>query len=423
MKKKMPIYASLMAAVLMAVMFAGCAKDYTEAAPKASETVAPGIETVEDNTVPTSDTPAVTEPETTESTEPADVDSSDSTFQWPKLDKEAAQNARKTGNGNKGNGDSDATTETGSGFGSVESIAALGGLKATVQEDEDECLVYIFDDEKNHGNPYDVTWDYGKDYDSYVAAADWSLVFDAEYYKTTFPMLAVLYHNDDALLLKHFQTVGVHEGRQGSKGFNVAAYMDNCDGALREAFGDNYECYYLYYLLHQDTESGVKATGAYKKQLAQEFTVVQAKELKGVNWFREEVDVGTVEFDSEMAVLANYRAYMDCIEGWDAHDGLDHMMDTGELDGYMDTLGMGVYCENKDTNGCYTGKEHVFSAVSDYRASKGHYETMVDPDYAYVGCSNFYVSDKDYNWSGELDNNVITFDTYADAVTTAYHTK
>ena len=139
----------------------------------------------------------MTEPETTESTEPADVDSSDSTFQWPKLDKEAAQNARKTGNGNRGNDNSDDTAETDSGFGSVEAIAALGDLKATVQEDEDECLVYIFDNEKNHGNPYDVTWDYGKDYDAYVAAADWSLVFDAEYYKSAFPMLAALYHDDD----------------------------------------------------------------------------------------------------------------------------------------------------------------------------------------------------------------------------------
>ena len=40
-----------------------------------------------------------------------------------------------------------------------------------------------------------------------------------------------------------------------------------------------------------------------------------------------------------------------------------------------------------------------------------------------MGCSNFYVSDVDYNWSEEHADNVITFDTYADVVTTAYHTK
>ena len=272
-------------------------------------------------------------------------------------------------------------------------------------------------------NPYDVTWDYGKDYDAYVAAADWSLVFDAENYKATFPMLAVLYHDNDALLLRHFQTVGVHEGRQCSEGFNVAAYMDNCDKSLREAFGDNYECYYLYYLLHQDTESGVKTTGDYKKQLAQELTVAQAEELKGVNRWRKEVNAGTVEFDSEMAALANFRAYMDCTEGWNAHDGLNHMLETREFYGYMDAVDMDKYQENKCTVGYRVGQERVFDAASNYRNSQGHYETMVNPVYAYVGCSNFYVSDKDYNWSEEHDDNVITFDAYADAVTTAYHTK
>ena len=327
------------------------------------------------------------------------------------------------------NGNSSTSTETkpepepeAPKFGSVESIAALGGLTATVQEDEDECLVYIFDDEKNHGNPYDVTWDYGKDYDAYVAA-DWSLVFDAEYYKTTFPMLAALYHDDDTLLLKHFQTVGVHEGRQASKDFNVAAYMDNCDESLRKAFGDNYECYYLYYLLHQDTESGVKTTGNYKKQLAQELTVIQAKELKSVNRYRKEVNAGTVEFDSELAALANFRAYMDCTEGWNAHDGLLHMLDTREFYKYMDMLDMDTFQENKQTLGCHTGKETTTDASYGYRMSEGHYKTMVDPEYDYVGCANFYVSDKDYNWSGEYDDNVITFDAYADTVTTAYHTK
>lgn len=51
-------------------------------------------------------------------------------------------------------------------------------------------------------------------------ACDWSLVFDADYYKKAFPMLAVQYHQDNALLLEHFQTVGIHEGRQGSANFN-----------------------------------------------------------------------------------------------------------------------------------------------------------------------------------------------------------
>lgn len=476
MKKRMHIYAVLLAAVLLAVMLAGCAEDYAEVVPSASGTVAPAVTEEGTDAGTEAETEAeasvVTEPDVEDKTESetlaptGDVDSMNEVsvpvypgiYRWY-LDKKCDAERRaeyeekwatrtpesreriveliekrygsqynKFVKEHPGYYDTPAESESESEpetpeFGSVEAIAALGGLTATVQEDEDECLVYIFDDEKNHGNPYDVTWDYGKDYDAYVAAADWSLVFDAENYKATFPMLAVLYHDNDALLLRHFQTVGVHEGRQCSEGFNVAAYMDNCDKSLREAFGDNYECYYLYYLLHQDTESGVKTTGDYKKQLAQELTVAQAEELKGVNRWRKEVNAGTVEFDSEMAALANFRAYMDCTEGWNAHDGLNHMLETREFYGYMDAVDMDKYQENKCTVGYRVGQERVFDAASNYRNSQGHYETMVNPVYAYVGCSNFYVSDKDYNWSEEHDDNVITFDAYADAVTTAYHTK
>ena len=213
----------------------------------------------------------------------------------------------------------------------VASIAAVGGLKATVQEDESACIVFLFDRSLNHGNPYDVTWDYGEAYNAYLDIVDWSLVFDSAYYKSLFPVLAMQYHNDDALLLKHFQTVGIHEGRQGCEGFNVAAYKANCSKSLRKAFGDNYECYYLYYLLHQDTESKVKTTGTYPQQLTQKLTIVQATELKWVNKYRAEVGADPLSFDGELAALAAYRAYMDCTEGWDAHDGLQNLLDNDKF--------------------------------------------------------------------------------------------
>ena len=309
-------------------------------------------------------------------------------------------------------------------FGSLEDIAALGGLKATVQRDEEACIVFIFDEEKNHGNPYDVTWDYGDDYDACVDAADWSLVFDADYYKSQFPLLAQQYHNDDALLLRHFQTVGIHEGRQGSERFNVAAYMQNCDRSLRKAFGSNYECYYLYYLLHQGTEAGVKTTGNYKAQIAQELTIIQAEELRWTNYYRKEAGAGTVKFDAELAAFANYRAYMDCTEGWDAHDGLEHINTAGQMNAlFFDLAHADLYCENKDTVG--GSKESIVrrcrAAYSDYRTSPSHYETMVDPDYGYVGCGNWFVSDQDYNWGGKYEVNRITLDTYADVVRNPFH--
>ena len=308
-------------------------------------------------------------------------------------------------------------------FDSLEAIAVLGGLEATVQQDEEACIVFIFDDERNHGNPYDVTWDYGDDYNAYLDKVDWSLVFDADYYKAQFPILAIQYHNDDSLLLRHFQTVGIHEGRQGSKNFNVAAYMNNCDASLRDAFGDNYECYYLYYLLHQDTEAAIQTTGNYKSQLTQKLTVIQASEIKWINYYRDEVNAGSVEFDSEMAAFANYRAYMDCTEGWDAHDGLENMCATGKMDTFFDLAHMDTYCENKDTLGGSNDRvaKTRHAAYSDYRSSQGHYETMVDPEYGYAGCGNWFVSDRDYNWAGKYDVNCITLDTYADVVCNPFH--
>lgn len=449
MKKMMKIYAAALAATLMVAMLAGCAKDYADAAPTASNpvTTEPAVtQSIDENDTPMSSTPEPTE----------DVDSTDTVedkeypaiIQWyldTKCD-DAAHARWEKGWAAKTEEERETTvayfekeygeeyqayldgknygTDDTDNLGSIEAIAALGGKQATVQKDTEECLVYIFDETKNHGNPYDVTWDYGKDYDSYVEAADWSLVFDAEYYKNTFPMLAMLYHNNDTLLLKHFQTVGIHEGRQASEKFNVAAYMDNCDKALRDAFGNNYECYYLYYLLHQDTESGVKTTGSYKKQLAQELTAIQERELKAVNKYRKEVGSQEVEFDSELAAFAGYRAYMDCTEGWDEHDGLYHLIDNDKMHSvFYGPIGAHIYCENKHTVSGRNGWERTADQGKAYRNSESHYETMIDTDFNYVGCGNYYVSDQDYNWGGKYDTNVITLDSYADTVDTAYNSK
>ena len=94
---------------------------------------------------------------------------------------------------------------------SLEDIAQLTGLKAGVELRRRDCIVDVDEGE----NPYDVTWDYGELYDAFVQEVDWDLLFDGDYYIQTFPGLAHLYHKDKALLLRHFQTVGIHEGRQG----------------------------------------------------------------------------------------------------------------------------------------------------------------------------------------------------------------
>ncbi|MCM1297494.1 MAG: hypothetical protein NC311_18300, partial [Muribaculaceae bacterium] len=197
-------------------------------------------------------------------------------------------------------------------------------------------------------------------------------------------------HYDDALLLEHFQTVGVHEGRQGNKNFNVAAYMDNCDAAVRDAFGGSYECYYFYWMLNQETEKSVVTTGDYRTWQAVELSWYQQDELEHVNAYRAEVGASPVEIDPEMVAFACVRAWYDAIGNVKAHDNLYHQ----SVDDAMDGLDILEFYENAVK--CHTAActcNGPTSPWKDYRESvKGHYEAMVLDTQRYFGSSNSYMS-------------------------------
>ena len=276
----------------------------------------------------------------------------------------------------------------------LEDIAQLIGLKAGVETSIRNCVIDVDEGE----NPYDVTWDYGKLYDAFVQEVDWDLLFDGDYYIQTFPGLAHLYHKDKALLLKHFQTVGIHEGRQGCKDFNVAAYQKNCDARIREAFGDSYECYYFYYAMNQKTQKKIVTTGSEKKQLTTKLTRMQQKELDMINQYREEVGVAPLEYDAELSALACYRAYIDALEDWDAHDWLKADENQDEVNWMIDMIGANLWGENTvhgyPQTRKYALQQGSFTAwYINYRYSQSHYDAMVAEKYHYVGSANCYVSD------------------------------
>lgn len=306
----------------------------------------------------------------------------------------------------------------------LQDIAQLIGLKADVETYSHKCAVDVDEGE----NPYDVTWDYGKLYDAFVQEVDWDLLFDGDYYIQTFPVLAHLYHKDKDLLLRHFQTVGIHEGRQGCEGFNVAAYQKNCDAKVRNAFGDNYECYYFYYAMNQKTQKGVPATGNEKKQLSQRPTMMQQTELKNINKYRAEVGAAPLEFDSELAALACYRAYIDALEDWDAHDWIDAPENQDEAYGLWDLLAMDAWGENT-VHGYPSNKRYSFKqgpAVPwyiNYRNSQSHYEAMIDTKFHYVGSANCYISD--YEKENPNHPNAaavyVQFDVFTGELTTPFH--
>lgn len=274
---------------------------------------------------------------------------------------------------------------------SIEDIKSVCGLKSKVEKSVDACIVDTYG-----SNPYDVSYDYGKTYEAYVAACDWSLVFDADYYIKSFPLLAMQYHNDKALLLRHFQTVGIHEGRQGSKKFNVAAYMRGCGSKVKKAFGDNYEGYYFYYMLNHKSEKAIDASAKSGDKIQQKtvMTALQAEELKGVNMYRKEAGVADIAFDSELAAWANYRAYLNSHDGYKVHDWF--RANDAVTDAVMDMYDARSLGENTVTVSCTKSRcsDHNCNygdvEYDTYRTSKSHYEAMINAKNDLIGCSNCY---------------------------------
>lgn len=291
---------------------------------------------------------------------------------------------------------------------SLDDIHDACSTKASCETDLENCVIMV-----NSENPYDVDYDYGNVYDFYVDACDWSLVFDADFYKATFPMLALQYHDDKDLLLRHFQTVGVHEGRQGSKSFNVGAYMDNCKSFVSNAFGEDYAAYYVFYMLNYKSESSVDTVNRTKgnesrTQYATVMTAFQARELEAVNEYRESAHADAVEFDSELGAFANYRAYLNAHDGWEAHDWFREHGNNG--DGLVWKLTRSLFkdgrcslSENTITNtGARNSMCTKLPAVN-YDSSKSHHDAMVNPDFTFIGISNMTWNDDSTNYHSQFD--------------------
>ena len=207
-------------------------------------------------------------------------------------------------------------------------------------------------------------------------------------------MLAIQYHDDDELLLRHFQTVGIHEGRQGSADFNWAVYYKNCSDKVYKAFGNNMAAYYIYYMLNYDTEKSINAKTAENgmkvyKQYEMVMTALQRNELLGVNKIRKENGSENVEFDSEIAAYANFRAWMNTAGGYEHHDWAEERVADGTIYDYI-----GKYCINGKRNFAENtnyGSLRI-NPFESYKSSKEHFDAMVDPKAGYVGCSNRYVA-------------------------------
>ena len=72
-------------------------------------------------------------------------------------------------------------------------------------------------------------------------------VFDAKYYAEAYPDVVAVLGSDPAVLLNHYVTSGIYEGRDASATFNASIYaLANSD--IAAAYGDNLEAYVEHYL-------------------------------------------------------------------------------------------------------------------------------------------------------------------------------
>ncbi len=306
---------------------------------------------------------------------------------------------------------------------SVDAIKAIAGLKAACETDYTYCVVDA-DCDPSTGNPYDVTYDYGPQYASYVDICDWSLIYDHDYYVKTYPILAKLYHNDKRLLLEHFKTVGIHEGRQAKSSFSISAYKDNCPANIKKAFGNDYAAYAIYYMLNYSTEKDSEhlklANGKTPaKQQKVVLTVMQAKELLECNNYRAEVNAQELTIDPELCAYANYRAWMNAHDDWAAHDWAQKHSD--KVWDLLRTMSAGSVAENTVTS--HRKLSRGEAKYVSYYNSKEHYDAMIKTKYNYFGTSHFYNSvNENLNnkeWRGKYVAS--TFDCFTDKADTAYN--
>ncbi len=279
-------------------------------------------------------------------------------------------------------------------FNSIEAISEICGLEADVENDVDLGYVNTWDEH----NPYDVVFEYNDLYDEYVDACDWSLVFDVDYYMETFPMLAMQYHYDEELLLEHFQTRGIQEGRQGSADFNVGAYVCNSEAISFDAFDKNFEGYYFYYMLNYETEKNVNTVTRnsgkpVKIQYKSVLTAMQQMEFHEINEYRAEVGLEPYAWNDEVAAIACYRAYNNAVLDISGHDWMyEHEYLINEWCGYY-----GWECFSENT-ACSTGNTNGRTFGPSYASSEAHYNAMISTKYTDCGTSLVFNGRNKWNY-------------------------
>ena len=87
-------------------------------------------------------------------------------------------------------------------------------------------------------------------------------VFDAKYYAQAYPDVVAVLGSDPAVLLNHYMTSGIYEGRDASASFNYSVYaVSNPD--LLAAYGTNIEAFVLHFATFGKNENRTATTAQF----------------------------------------------------------------------------------------------------------------------------------------------------------------
>ncbi len=147
-------------------------------------------------------------------------------------------------------------------------------------------------------------------------ASQYAPVFDPTYYATNNPDVAAAYGNSSDLLLKHFISNGMKEGRQASAEFNVYVYINNYPD-LQRAFGKDLKKYYLHYIEAGKKEGRIAfdSTKQGTQQVAQlsPTSTVQEQVLQLVNEQRRSNGLCELSATDSLEGVADKRA-IECVQ-------------------------------------------------------------------------------------------------------------
>jgi len=100
---------------------------------------------------------------------------------------------------------------------------------------------------------YGSTTNIAYPYNGIYQGVDYSAVFDPTYYAQNNQDVVKALGSDSDVLLQHFVTYGMNEGRQANSAFNPSIYKQNYSD-LSSAFGSNTKQYYMHYISNGKAE-------------------------------------------------------------------------------------------------------------------------------------------------------------------------